>query len=448
MSLGQLSLAGVVNPCSTGVWLANQLIGATVSLTRSGVSIGGGVAAWTSQQFPLTQQVSAGDMIDAVQTLGGETSPALHITVGPTPSQAEVNSGAFFQPIYECGKCVFLSGMVPGADVVVSSNNKTLGQGTVDANGLVEVVLKQVLTTGDHLFAVQTACKTIKTSVPIDGGSPGVWSVPFSPTVEPVFACDRAIVVTGIMPGSQVTVYRGTTVLGQMWVPISTATFLVSPVAASGPDITAVVDFPGCKHDPGPLTSAPVQVTSGKPNAPTIAAILCAGKSTIDLDDLHIGATVEVNVDGKTYQFGASATHQQLPIGKMSAMAVVIARQGICSPLIWSDPSIKSIVNTTAFAQPVCFDPPNPTVNETISPVLEWEYFDNGCNATSHFDVQVATDAGFTNIVAKVSNWDTASNQWHVTPTLKHNTKYFWRVRATGNPPGPWASPFVFTTMG
>ena len=279
---------------------------------------------------------------------------------------------------------------------------------------------------------MQTACKTIKTSMPIDGGTPGTWLVPLSPTVQPVFACDRAIVVTGIMSGGQVTVYRGTTVLGQMWVPISTATFLVPPVPASGPAITATVDLPGCKHDPGPLTSAPVQGTSGKPNAPTIAAILCASKSTIDLDDLHIGATVEVSVDGVTYQFGASATHQQLPIDKMPAMAVVIARQGICSPLIWSDPSKKAIGNTTALAQPVCFAPPNGTVNEMISPLLEWEYFDNGCNATSHFNVQVATDAGFTNTVAKVSNWDTASNQWHVTPTLKHNTKYFWRVRATG----------------
>lgn len=66
-------------------------------------------------------------------------------------------------------------------------------------------------------------------------------------------------------------------------------------------------------------------------------------------------------------------------------------------------------------------------------------------NATS-FDVQVATDAGFTNIV-RSANTGCYCNYWLVSPALASGTKYYWRVRSK-NACGVsgWGSVFSFTT--
>src|SRR5262245_20033480 len=370
MSLGQLSLIGSVNACSTGVWLTNQLIGATILVKKKvgGTIVGGGTAVWVSQQFTINQQ-PANTVLTATQSLGGATSPGLDFTVGPYPTQAQVNSGAFYQPIYACGQCVFLTGMVPNAQVVVSSNGQNLGNAVVNADGRVEVLLSRLLTPGDHLYAVQTACNGLTTSPPIDGGTPQVFPTIIPKlTVEPVFACDRSIVVTNVLPGGRVTVSRGSTQLGQLLVPAPTVTFVVAPLAASGPPIVAVEDFPQCKHGPGTLTSDQVQVSGGKLNAPTIAAQVCAGDSTVDVGNLHIGALVEVDINGVPTQFTAAATHKTFSVSTLTAGVVVTARQGLCNPPVWSNPSTAATVGVTGLIPPICVSPPDKIHNEMLTP--------------------------------------------------------------------------------
>ncbi|MEN0045462.1 MAG: 3-coathanger stack domain-containing protein [Bacteroidota bacterium] len=76
----------------------------------------------------------------------------------------------------------------------------------------------------------------------------------------------------------------------------------------------------------------------------------------------------------------------------------------------------------------------------STTPTLTWQ-----ANAMADsYDVQVATDAGFSNVVAS-DNVTTAS--WMVSPALLEGTTYFWRiryVRACGN--DPWSDAFSFTT--
>ncbi len=65
-------------------------------------------------------------------------------------------------------------------------------------------------------------------------------------------------------------------------------------------------------------------------------------------------------------------------------------------------------------------------------------------NAGSH-DVEVAADAGFTNIVASANG--VLGNSWNVSPQLNSMTTYYWRVRAVNNcGTGPYSTVWSFET--
>jgi hypothetical protein len=84
--------------------------------------------------------------------------------------------------------------------------------------------------------------------------------------------------------------------------------------------------------------------------------------------------------------------------------------------------------------------PANGATGVNLVTVLDWADV-----AGATFEVQVATDSAFTNVVA--SNTLTASN-WTVAPVLNADTSYFWRVRARLGCSGfgAWSSVSSFTT--
>ncbi|MEL6944183.1 MAG: hypothetical protein AAFO82_16100, partial [Bacteroidota bacterium] len=74
------------------------------------------------------------------------------------------------------------------------------------------------------------------------------------------------------------------------------------------------------------------------------------------------------------------------------------------------------------------------------TPTLSW----SAETGVTSYDVEVATDMNFTNVVAS-SN--VSGTSWVVNPALNALTTYYWRVRhvrSCGN--DPWSSPFSFTT--
>jgi hypothetical protein len=102
----------------------------------------------------------------------------------------------------------------------------------------------------------------------------------------------------------------------------------------------------------------------------------------------------------------------------------------------------KGITICVSLLKAKLLSPKNKGRNVSRSPALSW----SNVSAASSYEVQVATDSGFTNIAASMTGL--TSIQWTVTPALSGGTTYFWRARAV-NPcgPGPWSMTWSFKTM-
>ncbi len=92
-----------------------------------------------------------------------------------------------------------------------------------------------------------------------------------------------------------------------------------------------------------------------------------------------------------------------------------------------------------SFTPSVLTSPANNTTSQPINLALTWE---NNSAATS-YDIQVALDAGFTNIVVNT----TASANSYMANGLQHLTEYYWRIRPRdGGCIGNFSNAFKFTT--
>ena len=102
---------------------------------------------------------------------------------------------------------------------------------------------------------------------------------------------------------------------------------------------------------------------------------------------------------------------------------------------------LNGIAICPSLSKPKILSPKNRGTNISTTPTLTW----SNVNGTSTYEIQVATDSAFTNIVASTTGL--TDTQWPVTPALSNSTTYFWRVRAV-NPcgPGPFSGISRFRT--
>lgn len=109
------------------------------------------------------------------------------------------------------------------------------------------------------------------------------------------------------------------------------------------------------------------------------------------------------------------------------------------SGAIVKDASASLGVFTTA-SVPTLSSPANGSTGNALDPTISWSADSNAAS----FDYQVATDSGFSNIVASGS---TSSNSVNLS-ALSSSTTYYWRVRAV-NPCGTtaYSAAFSFTTI-
>jgi subtilisin-like proprotein convertase family protein len=107
----------------------------------------------------------------------------------------------------------------------------------------------------------------------------------------------------------------------------------------------------------------------------------------------------------------------------------------ISSPRVAVDATVNNIPIQANLTLPL-----DASINVNVSPTFTW---DAVAGATG-YDIQIATDVDFTNIVNSTTS---VTNSYTQTPALSPNSSYYWRVRATnscGN--GAYSSVFSFTT--
>jgi len=103
------------------------------------------------------------------------------------------------------------------------------------------------------------------------------------------------------------------------------------------------------------------------------------------------------------------------------------------------DPS--GIAICPSLSKPKLLSPKNRGTNTSTTPTLTW----SNVTGASTYEVQAATDSGFTNIV--VSMADLTTPQWSVSPALSSGTSYFWRSRGVNLcGPGPFSATSSFKT--
>src|SRR5829696_862518 len=113
-------------PWSRSLRVKNQKQGAVVAIFADGQRIGGALASSPDIFVPLDPgfQLQAGQELTASQEKGGEKSgpaaKASAVKVLKAPTYSMLGKILSHAPLAECGTCVWLQGVVPGADVTVT----------------------------------------------------------------------------------------------------------------------------------------------------------------------------------------------------------------------------------------------------------------------------------------------------------------------------------------
>ena len=127
--------------CTRTAVVAGFVPGATVDIfvtppgSASPTRVGGGVShSPTGRIFAVASgSMPVGGRVHAVQTLLGETSPPSRSVELQAP--LAVDAPRLPGPLVACARCVFVDGLLPGADVEVRSGTTVLASGSAWAGG-------------------------------------------------------------------------------------------------------------------------------------------------------------------------------------------------------------------------------------------------------------------------------------------------------------------------
>lgn len=360
MALLPPAVIGPLSECSSRVKVQGQLIGATVDLFANGIHVGGGVATWTDQVFPLTggATLAPGSNVTATQSMGGSVSPQSPAPVTVQKKPPTLGHVGAKSHIYMCGQCLWLDGMVPGAKVDVTVGGVPRGSGIAD-DGSARFPLSAPTALSDTLVAQQIACGTPGplTTLPAPDPLPGKQRFLAPPKVNgPLRACQHSVLVSDVVDGAQVTLTEipGFSETACFDLP---ALWFICPPLTLGASVSAVQKMPGCEITSGP--SAPVVVGPPTPvPAPVVVPPLCAGSVFVRLTNLMPGSPVEIFQGATSLGLGSApeATFD-FPVPPLAGGAIITARQELCTN--WSAPSggVKVDPHPASLPTPVVASP-------------------------------------------------------------------------------------------
>ncbi|MBA2555236.1 MAG: hypothetical protein H0V10_16420, partial [Geodermatophilaceae bacterium] len=210
MTLLPPRVIGPLSECSTRVRVQGQLTGATVTIYADGVQVGTGVASWSDDVFSLAAPIGAGQQVSATQTVGLETSIASPETVQVQAKPPVVGPVGLRSHLNQCGECVWLEGLVPGAKVELRDGGTTIATGE-SYDGNARFHLSTPLAAGMDIKAQQDACGTAGVLIegpPVDILVEKLQSLPTPVVNAPLHECERRVTISNIVHGATVTLLR------------------------------------------------------------------------------------------------------------------------------------------------------------------------------------------------------------------------------------------------
>lgn len=326
-----------LSECSSSVRVEGQITGSTVEIHVTGTagSIGGGVATWSDQTFPIAPgSLLPGHTVQALQKLGPDQS-ALGPGVTVQKKPPVIGPVVFQSHLYNCGRCAWLTGAVPGAKVEVKAGPSLRGS-VISADGNARLGLAPATNhPPDLLSAIQTACGTpgVLTPGPVPDPAPGTAERHLPPpnVPGPLKECDPAVLVTNVFEGATVTINRTSGPPESACFDATGLWFILSTPLVLGEKVSATQAFPACKISGA--SSAAITVQSVKPvEPPVVIAPLCAGQTTVTLTDFTPGALIDIYQSG--VDLGTAQAPDQVPfdfpVPKLVGGTLITARQTLC----------------------------------------------------------------------------------------------------------------------
>lgn len=349
--LGSPVVIGPLSPCSHDVRVQGQLPGATVRVIATPVQgaariVANRVVSGADEFVKLTvgRRLLAGDRVTAEQHTASDHGDALPpesgVEVSATPDVQDLAGLFANETLLECGTCLWVAGVVPGASVTLSINGGTAWTAEASSD-TVKFVLPagQRLDPGDSLEVSQEACgiagPTVALADPVAQGrtqSP----MPAPRIVEPLIECQRGIRVEEVLPGATVVVtldgqeHRACFGYRQGWFGL--------PRALRLGDVVAVrQDFHFCELA-STTTEAAVRETIPPP--PGVLRPVCEGDRIVRVAGLFQGALVEFASNGATLCLAAAAdTSGPFGVPSLLGATELSVRQSLCDGAegTWSD---------------------------------------------------------------------------------------------------------------
>jgi hypothetical protein len=306
-------MISAVDDCSAHVYVDSYMPKATVKVILNGTMvIGTATPVFAFTSVKLTQQVHFGDKLSATQSVNGLTSAPSNppVVVGKMPSP--LPAPVIDPPIYQCGRVVPVSDLLPGVTVSVndlSAGNAAIGTGFTpnDWGSAFDPVVTSQLLTGHKIAATQTACGT---SVSPVSAAVAVLPEPLPlkpPSLDQPVVGNDALTLHDLYTGALIQALDHTTAIGSGLATGSSNWMKVAPIAATGV-ITATQTL--CHHSP---PSKPLQPTNKLP-APVLLAPICPKAPYATARNTTIDATLVLLKNGAVAGNGGAAPGD-VPIG-------------------------------------------------------------------------------------------------------------------------------------
>lgn len=223
--------------CATSTYLEGAVPGAGVLVSQNGSVIGKGEAIDGTAWIFLTKAITAGQSLELTQT-ACSLSSGIVLTPKADSPPLTLPVPRIAQPIVACQPSIFISEIVDGARV------KVFRDGSLDGDwhfavGSLWYPMGDKIQAGVMLSAEQTMkdCeRQPSTSTPVTAVAST--SLPTPSVLGPLCSGGNLVTVTGLIPGSIVTLYRKGQSLGSGEAPSSTFAFWV-PALMSGDAISA-----------------------------------------------------------------------------------------------------------------------------------------------------------------------------------------------------------------